>query len=250
MKRTLILSVCLCALSAVFAQRHDTVVIITKAEAPVEKVAKTEAPAAATVINNCCTTDFNQHTYANDPEEGYYFTRFELAVKGGVNYLNEGLTYPQVSRADVVSWNVGLDFVYNFNDLWGLRVGAGVYDKGVAGFQNYTADIDVAGRLNITNLLAPHRSELSRRFNVYGNIGLGFSPTFARDENPDFSTFYRGYGLASLEVEARINKLVGIFADGDFRAYFTSPSQMDNASEKSRQYTPRLAANVGVRFHF
>lgn len=244
MKRTLILSLCLCAVSAIFAQRHDTVVIITKNEAPVEKTAAANDNAVAA----CCDQDFNQKTYANDPEEGYYFTKWELGVKGGLNYINTDPGVPQLSKADCISWNAGLDLVYNFNDLWGLKGGVGCYAMGRTGLEGYAINIDLAARLNITNLVAPHRSELSRRFNVYGNIGMGYAPMLVKfDGAEDFTVGHYGVGLVSLEGEARISKLVGLFLDGEFRAYFTSESQK---VLEPNPYRPCLATNVGIRFHF
>lgn len=243
MKRTLILSLCMCVASAIFAQRHDTVVIITKAEAPVEKAAQTAAPAV--VAGGCCTTDFNQKTYANDPKDGYYFTNWELAVKGGINYLNAAPAYPSLSRADVISFNAALDLVYNFNDAWGIKGGLGCYGLNRTGLEGYAIDIDLQARANLTNLIAPHRSELSRRFNVYAGIGMGYAPILLKEE--DLTVGHYGVGVASLEAEARFSKLVGLFIDGELRAYFTSPKQ---AVLEPNPYRPCLATNIGLRFHF
>lgn len=242
MKRTLILSLCLCAVSAIFAQRHDTVVIITKNEAPVEKTAAANDNAVAA----CCDRDFNQKTYANDPEEGYYFTKWELAVKGGFNYLSCAPNYPKLTRSDCMSWNAGLDLVYNFNDIWGIKGGLGCYGMKRTGLDGYAFDLDLAARVNVTNLIAPHRSELSRRFNVYSNVGLGYAPILVKGEEENQLGHY-GVGLASLEAEARISKLIGLFIDGEFRAYFTSEGQ---SVLKPNAYRPCYAANAGIRFHF
>lgn len=253
MKRTLILSLCLCAVSAIFAQRHDTVVIITKNEAPVEKTAAANDNNA---VAACCDQDFNQKTYANDPEEGYYFTKWELGLKAGFNYLNvdpvaDGET---LAHTDGLSWDAALQLAYNFNDVWAIAGQLDCYAMNRTGLHGYTFGLDLGVRANLTNLVAPHRSELSRRFNVTTTAGLGFSPIYrkytgavAAFPESDWELGMYGDAFVALDAEARFNKLVGLFVEAEGRVYFTGAGKEILHSTNVR---PMYALNAGIRFHF
>lgn len=252
MKRTLILSLCLCAVSAIFAQRHDTVVIITKNEAPVEKTVAANDNAVAA----CCDQDFNQKTYANDPEEGYYFTKWELGVKAGFNYLN---TDPcadgeHLAHTEGLSWDAALQLAYNFNDIWAIAGQLDAYSLNRKGLNGYTFGLDLGIRANLTNLIAPHRSELSRRFNVTATTGLGFSPILRKYTGEvkgyaetDNELGMYGDAFVALDAEARFSQLVGLFVEGEGRMYFTGAGKEILTPNNVR---PMYALNAGIRFHF
>lgn len=247
MKRTFILSLCLCVASALFAQRHDTVVIITKAEAPVERAA-VEAPAAATAVAACCDQDFNQRTYANDPEEGYYGTKWELGVKAGINYFHTDPSV-RVVGASSLGWTVGVQLHYNFNDVWAIMGQLNALSFSRTNLVGYTFGLDLGARANLTNLIVPHRSELSRRFNVNASAGIGFSPldrVYAANKESDAWGMYGNFFLM-LDAEARFSRLVGVFVEAEARGYFTGANTDNNVVGAVR---PMVGINGGIRFHF
>jgi outer membrane protein OmpA-like peptidoglycan-associated protein/opacity protein-like surface antigen len=172
--------------------------------------------------------------------------RFSLGLKGGIDYLrwSDQKVKPEFGGFLEITvnpiWGFGLEYMYMMNDRETLGGGA-------PGKLNSTVqDVTLFGSLNISNIIAKHRSLGWQKVSLYANAGAGASIYDWSVKNTNRKGSDAAFvALAGLGLEYNVAKWLGLGLEGQYR--FHTNNEYIGKGNGGRSI---LGANLAVRFKF
>lgn len=176
-------------------------------------------------------------------------THWSLGIKGGANYFR--ILPEPIKRIDqihlmyggtveyTINPKVGIGLEYNYNPY-----GRPYYtDVTTGNLYGGTHNAILYGSLNFSNWLAPYRTGKNLKWNVYGNVGVGYSfYNITMDIEP--VTYHQGpMANAGINVEHNISKSWAFGIEGQYRYYHRK-------FVNSRRKGDALTTTIGLRYKF
>lgn len=188
-------------------------------------------------------TDMSKRTFSTAIPP---LSHWSLEINGGFNYFR--LAASTLNRTSQFHLTVGGTLEYTVNPLVGVGLeyannpfGCTTPSTLIIGGTN---DVLIYGSINLLNLLIPERSG-NRKFNVYGDGGVGFAfYSFSLNHGGE-QTDQSAMAKVGLNVEYALSKSFSLGVEGQYRYYNWKLEQVNTIYN-----TEAVTATIGIRYKF
>ncbi|MDR3327578.1 MAG: OmpA family protein [Prevotellaceae bacterium] len=184
------------------------------------------------------------------------YSRWSLAIKGGINYYRiESNTdvYSDVNCKNWLnnaSWSAPiLQAEYTVNPYYGIGLEAGWFNYNRYQLKGSTIDLVLNSSANLSNLFAPTRKGFWKKATFYGNAGLGIGGFMYNVKNGKD----KGNGISpvistGVNVDYNFTPVIALVLEGQYRWY--SHNILGGTSTNGLLGNDAFLANIGLRFKF